>query len=145
MKRACPPRTAAVVVAPVLTFSHVRRYVEKKTGNPPPPVKRKKTDLHGDAEERPVLLGKPLGDDEADNPSPGEGHEYVVRGEEVGDLRGGPAEAVVDVVVAGGEDVQGEDEQEVAESDPQQRPVIGGGGDISDRVGLRQDREYEAR
>lgn len=81
---------------------------------------RETTHLDGDAEERAVFLRDPRGDDAADGPASGEGHEDVVRGEEVGDLRRGPVEAVVDVVVAGREDVERQHEQEVAAGDSQQ-------------------------
>lgn len=77
-----------------------------------------RVDLDEDAEEPPVLLGEHLRDDAADGPAAGEGHADVVGGEEVRDLRGGPVEAIVDVVIAGGEDVQRQDEEEVATGDP---------------------------
>lgn len=78
--------------------------------------------LNADAKQRPSVLGQAPGDDATDTPPAGERHKDVERREEVRDLQWSPVETKVKVVVAGGEHVEGEDEQKVTAGDLQEHP-----------------------
>ncbi|CAM9538326.1 unnamed protein product [Ascophyllum nodosum] len=81
------------------------------------------THLNACPEQRPVFFGEMPGDDETDANAAHQGHQGVERGEEVGYLERAPMEPEVEVVVADGEDIQREDEQEVAQRDLQQQSI----------------------
>lgn len=81
------------------------------------PIQKLQANLDRDAEQRPVFLGEAFGNKAADAQAAGEGHEGVKSCKEVGDLERRPVEPKVEVVVAGSEDVERDDKQEVAKRD----------------------------